>query len=372
MDPFTIAALGTGLTNTMSNLNNLGSQTSGFLGSLGSMFSGNSSRKDFNRQKEFLGLQHQYGWEQTRYAREEDRRDRDFANEYNSPSAQLQRLKDAGLSPGMMYSGGQASTPSAASLGSSGMAGGSAPGLSSAAHDANSIRAAELAKLSSEVAVNNSVAERNNSETNLLNPLRAELLDAQSSAAWASAENTRAKTVGQDLTNFFDHVTLDARATLTELDVNRSLSQLELLANEIRLSDTNAVYAQETLDDRINMVNRDLELKGAMIALTQVRAELSKHQISLTDAQILEAGERCKSEMSYRMTQKATERYIREQAATESYRRLDMRQSITESKERTRLLRKQGNWHGFNQIVGAVRGTAETVVGNYTSPRRNK
>lgn len=61
-----------------------------------------NAKKDFERQKELMRLSHQYSLQ-------------DFAiqNSYNSPKAQMQRLKDAGLNPDMVYGSGSIGTSDA-------------------------------------------------------------------------------------------------------------------------------------------------------------------------------------------------------------------------------------------------------------------
>lgn len=72
-----------------------------------------NAKKDFERQKELMRLSHQYSLQ-------------DFAiqNSYNSPKANMQRLKDAGLNPDMVYGSGSvgvsdASVPQRGAPGSS-------------------------------------------------------------------------------------------------------------------------------------------------------------------------------------------------------------------------------------------------------------
>lgn len=83
-----------------------------FAGSLANLFSGqHQANKAFERQKELMRIQNQYAIDN--WNRE---------NNYNTPSAQMQRLRDAGLNPNLVYGQGSGSlqagsidTPSAPS-----------------------------------------------------------------------------------------------------------------------------------------------------------------------------------------------------------------------------------------------------------------
>jgi len=72
----------------------------GLASSIGSIFGGSSRRKSYHRSKRLM--QYQMGLDKQMF---------DYQNAYNTPMAQMQRLKDAGLNPALMY--GQGTTGNA-------------------------------------------------------------------------------------------------------------------------------------------------------------------------------------------------------------------------------------------------------------------
>lgn len=86
----------------------IGGIGSSLIGGLTSLF---GSKSQFNEQKKLIELQYQKNLEQ--WNRE---------NEYNAPVAQMQRLRDAGLNPNLVYGNGNNTAGSAASSPSYGLA----------------------------------------------------------------------------------------------------------------------------------------------------------------------------------------------------------------------------------------------------------
>lgn len=86
----------------------LGGIGSSLIGGLTSLF---GAKSQFNEQKKLIELQYQKNLEQ--WNRE---------NEYNAPVAQMQRLRDAGLNPNLVYGNGNNTAGSAASSPSYGLA----------------------------------------------------------------------------------------------------------------------------------------------------------------------------------------------------------------------------------------------------------
>lgn len=77
------------------------------------IFNGRQTREANNASRQFA--QHQYDQQRT-----DALTDRDFQNNYNSPAAQMERLKAAGLNPNLVYGNGAAQTQSAQTRASSG------------------------------------------------------------------------------------------------------------------------------------------------------------------------------------------------------------------------------------------------------------
>lgn len=79
-------------------------------------------------QKELMGIQNNYQIGLMNHQNDQQLKMWNLQNEYNSPSAQVQRLRDAGLNPALVYGNGNALTPASSMSAASGSAsGGSAP-----------------------------------------------------------------------------------------------------------------------------------------------------------------------------------------------------------------------------------------------------
>lgn len=116
------SALGSGLKNGLS------SAASGMVtGAVGGLFGGIKAKKQHKRNKEILALQNQYEIDRMNLQADLNKEQADYSQglqknmydytfdkeaEYNDPSAQVERLKKAGLNPALMY-GGSGTTGSA-------------------------------------------------------------------------------------------------------------------------------------------------------------------------------------------------------------------------------------------------------------------
>lgn len=122
-----------------------------------------SSRKQYKRQKELLNLQQQFQTSEREASQDWQKMMWDLANQYNSPMATMQRLKQAGLSPDLMYGQNGVSAMMSGSVPAS--TNGSAPSVPTPAGEASSmqssaalgdaaLRAAQIANLDSKTGLN--------------------------------------------------------------------------------------------------------------------------------------------------------------------------------------------------------------------------
>ena len=135
------------------------------ISAIGSFFSNRSNAKAANKLFD----------KQASFAREESQKERDWQeamynknNAYNSPAAQMQRLKDAGLNPDLVYSDGSLNSPSQAPAGGA-MAPTptvGAPRFENPFADAGQI-IANKKLIESQARVNDSQANRNNKEVEI-------------------------------------------------------------------------------------------------------------------------------------------------------------------------------------------------------------
>lgn len=111
-------------------------------------------------------------------------------NEYNSPTAQMQRLQEAGLNPNLVYGSGAAGASGNATSAN----GSSAPSTSGASFNPQLSALSEINQLRSALDVNESVANRNNAEASLANqraltePVNRQYIESQTKVANASLD----------------------------------------------------------------------------------------------------------------------------------------------------------------------------------------
>lgn len=103
-------------------------------GSIGGLFAGIKNRKAHKRNKEILKLQNKYEVERMRLAQDMNKEQAaynqglalqmfDYTSKYFTPAAQVERLKEAGLNPALMYGGGGAGGSGQGSTAGAGVAG---------------------------------------------------------------------------------------------------------------------------------------------------------------------------------------------------------------------------------------------------------
>lgn len=160
----------------------------------------------------------------------------DLVNEYNLPAASVQRLKDAGLSPALMYGSGDLSgqafgassspvvgpgaTPSIQRIPMQGVS----PGLLTAASD---IR---LRDSDTKLAIEKANTERSQQS---LNDFTSILHNALAGKAGAEADLARINTSLGEIQNLFLHDTFDDRKAITHEQLERVRKSISLLDEQV-------------------------------------------------------------------------------------------------------------------------------------------
>lgn len=191
-----------------------------------------NAKKDFERQKELMRLSHQYSLQ-------------DFAiqNSYNSPKAQMQRLKDAGLNPDMVYGSG--------SIGTS----------------------------------DSSVPQRGTPGSSMAQtiPFTNPILDAVAAAqGMAAAKKAGAETIGQTIENQFNQKTLEDRVKSVSLQNGWTEQQTKKAVEET----TNLQQQWNLLTGQINALSTDREIRQKELSQMddrfkkEMREYDDKHKIS--------------------------------------------------------------------------------------------
>lgn len=177
--------------------------------------------------------------------------DKMFAD--NTPEAQLRRLKEAGLSPGLMYGG--AGSTGGANVGAMAQGAGSS-GAASAGHAANEAERAnsrvaqmgmalQLAKVKSEIDVNEATAEGIKTDAEKKRGVDTELGNATIKQITEQTKNITIQRQGAILQNEFDSIRNNIAGATTEAQIKTIEAAYEKLEEEL----TEAVRNNEIGED---------------------------------------------------------------------------------------------------------------------------
>ena len=240
------------------------SLAAGAISTIGDFFSGrNSIRKQINAQKELADYQFELNKQQW-----------NAENEYNSPGAQMQRLKSAGLNPNLVYGSG-AVTGNTTTQG---------PRASIPHVDRNQL------KFNKMVGVASTIADiRNKMESNAL--LRAEIKKRNSETEHIELENQR-------LRNFYDYDLQEKslgierlRSTIDNIQANTSLTnqqkateiyKLVEMRSRVKLNEQQRRNAEATYEQilaQTDLTKQQKENAIAMYSSIIVNTNLTLEQI---------------------------------------------------------------------------------------------
>lgn len=210
-------------------------------------------------------------------------------NEYNLPSNEVQRLKEAGLSPGLMYSGAGASegaTASANTQAGTGLPGSSAGQAMTQPYDldfvarALDLRNKELQNEALEVQIPRTEAETKNLDTvSAMNEVLRRRGDIQAEMDKIDAE--------------FKNWNLSNLKTMSNAEVSSKRNQLEMQLLEIanlgfvtKQNELGARFQEETYD--ISMAIKEMGYQEQTVKIISGLAQIDAIQkgIQLTDAQV--------------------------------------------------------------------------------------
>lgn len=206
-------------------------------------------------------------------------------NEYNNPASEVQRLKDAGLSVGAYYagqSGGPAATASSVPENKS-------PGTREAVRGegaiGNLLQSLAIRSQESEIDLKRSAAERNRAEAGLI-PERRDYLKSQSDANLALGENTRARTVGQLLSNNLAQDTYSLNVENAGYIVQQNFSLMEQYIEYAYQASLESDFSRDTYDTRLELLETDLRNKAVGIGVQYAYIEALQSGVQLNEAQI--------------------------------------------------------------------------------------
>lgn len=211
-------------------------------------------------------------------------------NEYNLPSAEVQRLKDAGLSPGLMYSNGSAGGEAASGIANT-QAGtsGANVGLGQAAgfhYDMDlMMRALDMQEKQANIQYMRSLTGRTEAEVGNV--------DSQTALNRAMAQNTSLRNDMQQMDNDLKALNFDALSKMsrtqlenTYADCQLKLAQCVNIAWQAKREELGYKFDQSTFDTGVALQEVSLQSRVIDIAVNMAQIDAIRQGITLSEAQV--------------------------------------------------------------------------------------
>lgn len=207
-----------------------------------------------------------------------DKRTRALYNDLQSPQALLEQYKEAGLSPSIMMSGGaQGSVPQGAQ--SEG-----ASGLHAQAFGVNMLEAAQIAKMKAET--ENIEANTKNVEGIAGATISSLLADAGYKEAAAKAAEAQATST--ELDNYVKEYTKNANIYKIRYLAEESKYNAQKAFEEVKQAQIATTFEQETLQNRMKIVDLQMQEIAQSIAESKSMEKLNDQQRAFVKDQILQ------------------------------------------------------------------------------------
>lgn len=202
-------------------------------------------------------------------------------NAYNTPTAERERLEDAGLNPALMYSNG-AGASNAGQLSSVPVNPAAGSGLYNPGKLVPGDMMDSILKLAQVKNIEADTANKRSSNENI--SLQADLTRSVT-------DLTQSRVLGQDVKNNIDSLSLKLNEALFSTNVSQAEQTLrnsiqtydKIIADTIGQMNKNALFGLEK-----STMENYLSLQGQQIALTAVKVAAERAGISLTQAKISE------------------------------------------------------------------------------------
>ena len=224
-------------------------------GTIGAMVGQAAEERQYNNERELMGLQANYNKEAARYSQQLQKEMWDYTNYEN----QVKHLKAAGLNPALIYgmSGGGGTTAGSAQTAGVGNPGTQAVGMG-----------LEAAQLISNIRLTNAEASKTEAEEEKISGVDTDLARAQ-----------------ENLTNFNAKLS-ELKGYLTQEDIDNAKSLGDKLVQEIRLLENQADIAEETKENEIEMSAQKLLNMQWEGFLKQMQGELTAEEVKIAKEKI--------------------------------------------------------------------------------------
>lgn len=278
--------------------------TGGIINGVMGLFGGQkrAEQKQFEREKELMGLQHKYNIEAAaqgqEYAKEMNRINFEQQNqmfdkqaEWNSAEQQKRRLKEAGLNPALMYGIGGEGGSSVSSGGGSGaqVQGTGNPGTQAV------MMGLQAKSIESQIALNNAQASKINAETEKTEK-ETEKTSAETESVWSGIELLKKQTSSEEakikLTNMQTELTEAMREESwsnwekAKAGVAEISKIMEKLDKEIEGMGFDNEIKNKSKDAIIGNYFADLKVKGQQIIESNSKVKLNERQLNVFDETI--------------------------------------------------------------------------------------
>lgn len=219
-------------------------------------------------------------------------------NEYNLPINQRRRLESAGLSTGLMYSGGAAGSSNAGGL--STVQPNQGAGKMQAPSGYMDVVMAQLApeRVKSEIELNNANARAALANAGIESGLKADNLSSSTAYNNAMATLTHSRAAGQDLDNWLRQYTASDTVQQADLATKQARTMLATYVEKLNQEILNTHVLSSTNDDRVNIIKQDLRDKVAGVAVQYAVLDLKKQGLDIGSEELNILREKVKQAMN--------------------------------------------------------------------------
>lgn len=213
-----------------------------------------------------------------------DARTRALYNDLYSPYAQLQQLKDAGLSPSLFYGDGGGISGQAGAMGSG------ASGINPHAYGVPNFDFSQVSKTMAEERLLDAEARKANAEANMIKPkAEATIANLLADAGYKKAAESVQKAVaaGQILQNYITENTTEAQITTICAYAEEAEHKAVTAYHEMRSAKCTADFNEETYNTHVQMATAQLDQVLQAILESKSNVRLNNQKISKLRSDVL-------------------------------------------------------------------------------------